>query len=835
MAACANRTLPSDNADKDTDHDDEDADDEINVPTDVDEGQWEEDVVEMETVTIEDDPDERADEDESTTSTTGPSPVGGEPNADGSGIRLPLRSGAVRAATRARDIGSREDSISSHGQSDDDGVGSHGDASAYEFGASEASGGDVTPSRTSFSPHTPSEYSYGSSRSFPDSDRSTSTRTKVVGETQSPTTLSTLLPATPSSPRMSVGGEETWWSTQGGEAQDLPYSVRPHVADSAHCSSDYGSPDTVDPAGRIADANSALQVALDTAHITAAPAEPDDDFQQVQSTEPMPLTVPHEPICHVEPRGSFGLTAPRGSFGWTTPRGSFEETTPSASFGFMAPRGSFGWTAPRGSFGLAAPRGSVCHVESREPFGLITSREPAHYAAAATSGVDARMWPTGDLVADANPPGTPDWTPPRVAAHPKESPRDSRYASLEQHLHSAEETALTPDASSVCLDRWHWLSNVKFASSWVSPECSPSPSDGTSPTSADLHVHSTTTLLHAAHEGVELTKPVLIRGDLADAADCPLHTVENLADGLRDRYGSAPVRIRRMEAESSEVIRVHDLAGALLSDGEQLMSLDLRARIRAQKPTMTYLRRFDLLDVAITRAAGWVRPLDSSYPRKVVGDSTGLTADHIDTSGAFRGPQVGAWGGTCVRVLTGTILCMFVPRDAMADEWEAFARDGPRWRPHGEQRAVLLQPNDQLFFPAWTVSAWYAVDSCVSMQVPVWDERDVIRALQCADWALRNPQCAAGASVGEAPTAVDGIEGLVRRDIARYAGDGPLEDFSLGVQQSIEALRHSIRRKENCGASMPQRRAASSSPITGAYGTTHVGDHGLRRKRARIC
>lgn len=548
----------------------------------------------------------------------------------------------------------------------------------------------------------------------------------------------------------------------------------------------------------------------------------------------------------------------------TAPRGSLGSTAPRASFGLIAPRGSFGLTAPSASFGLIKPRGPVHHTEPRGPTGLAdwdghigsTRRNatlveeafaPSFPAALTTNATnnnhrvvgtafedDAGSWATGDLDVCTRPVRceTSGSTRLCVPGPPEGDPHDVPSLQLKRHQQAAEEAALRHDAHVLCLDRWHWLSDVKLASSWLPPESNLRSSHPDDAISADVHVYSTAAFFRAANEGVELNKPVLIRGDLTEGS---LHTVEHLAAGLRDRFGTVPVRIRKMGARSPEAMCVEDLAEALRSDGGQLMSLDLRDRVRAQRPTMTYLRRFELLDVAITHAAEWTRQPDRHRDRGTVGDTRHLTVDHVDTSGAFRGPQIGAFGSTCVRILTGTMLCMFVSRDAMADDWEAFTREGLRWRPHGKQRAVLLQPNDQLFLPAGTVSAWYTMSPSVSMHVPLWDDRVVVQMLQWTDWALKHPQCTAGVSVGEIPTAVDGIEGLVRRDIRRYASDGPLEDFSTDVQESIKALRQSIHHHAQPWASMPQRRAASSPPTNAdGFSSTHDRSRDVCRKRPRI-
>lgn len=518
----------------------------------------------------------------------------------------------------------------------------------------------------------------------------------------------------------------------------------------------------------------------------------------------------------------------------------------------------------------ALSQASGCHapIAAPESGGLFVSpgtEEAVSYSALGSHPTS--LVPNGhDLRVDGNQPipaGEYPWSTPAVTAGPNRSPSDDHRvvasasargsalvtvssggerepgslhqpsdAELERYLQNVRSAALQPHAIDVCVDRWHWLSEARPASTWSSTSAALAASHAEPPldadADADMSVLSSTAFMAAAKEGVVFTQPVLIEGSLADG---DVHTRESLARGLRDRFGTTPAEIRRMRNPSAETMRMSDLVDLLSSDEDAATSLGLRDRVRAQMPAMTYLHRFDLLDVALARGSACPLPAGLHRAHRIP-DVRPLTVDHIDTTGAFRGPQIPGMGGTCIRVLEGTMLCIYVPRTVMGEEeWEAFGRDGSSWRPHAGVRRVMLKRNEQLFLPAGTVSAAYAMEACVSKEVPVWDRHDLLHTLRGALWALQHPQCATGASIREVPWVADVVESLVR-DVGHFAESARQEEWWTPVAETMRALRRVMNPRDGPGGGMPQRRTASSPPSVGTSHTQHSARHD---KRPRLC
>lgn len=434
------------------------------------------------------------------------------------------------------------------------------------------------------------------------------------------------------------------------------------------------------------------------------------------------------------------------------------------------------WPPQVGTGSRGIPVDIFSPVDAAEAAGSMCNMDPMHallHPRAESSEVVASLFPPEHV-------GSGIFPPP----HPV-TPQSN---DMEHYLQRARVQALLPNASRTSLTRWHWLSGGRTAIASATDDLRHCTT--TAEGEPDFSVCSIDTFIRAAGSGCPLTRPVVVKEKLTDQG---LHSFASLIGCLRHIPRHVDVRVQSVSKDGYERLSVPDFLDAVQGGDRSLAPIDLYDGFRAQEPAVALLPRFQLLSSSIkcSEAHTGVCRYDGFRGGRE------LSLSSIESDGAFRGPQVGAFGGQVIRNLVGRQLCMFVPPAAMGHEWNAFAHEGIHWHPRGKQLSLLLEEGDVLYVPHSHVLAWAAVGRCASVAAPLWDERDLAGCLRANRWAIEHPNCARVPPLRGFDVVLDCLHELLGH--SAHAGPHSIQ----GLRALREVCRH--RSTLDCAGPRPQR------------------------------
>lgn len=315
-------------------------------------------------------------------------------------------------------------------------------------------------------------------------------------------------------------------------------------------------------------------------------------------------------------------------------------------------------------------------------------------------------------------------------------------------------------ASQLCQARSLWLNEARWASATDLDSC-------VLPTAADSEVllASHASFHRMADQGLLFDKPIIAR-DPQEYED--VYNAKELQRILLDRFEGFPVPVTNVLSCEPRTVAVEDFLAGVWSSEEPVGCSDNLESLEADSPAFVKYPRFCLLRSAVARA----RVLSESNFNEVFDRTKAFT--RVEASGFFCAPRVGTFGGTWLRVLTGELLCMFVPRAQMTTiMYGDFAREDLQWQPRGKQKLFLLQKNDVLALPPGIMCAHVAVGACVSIEGSFWDEREIGRYATATRLTpeCNPPRVAAGIPQRATDCVLDGLAAIVKKSEHRYESD----------------------------------------------------------------
>ncbi|KAK5677999.1 hypothetical protein LTR17_027687, partial [Elasticomyces elasticus] len=290
-------------------------------------------------------------------------------------------------------------------------------------------------------------------------------------------------------------------------------------------------------------------------------------------------------------------------------------------------------------------------------------------------------------------------------------------------------------------------------------------------------------------EGVVFLVPVIVKERFKDSED---YSRARYAKDLSDALGPRSLKVRTFTT-SGNIISMHSkqLVQRLLrplASQLPINALDLAPWAKAEKPYLTSLPRFRLLDRLVDRRRAVGKQTDV-MPFDVGG---GLLFDLLGFPGAFSGAHLDSLVGTWLRTLFGSKFWMIVPPESMVPEdWTDFARESHCWNPNGKARAIYLETNDVLLMPPGVplVHAVLTLETCLQEGGMLWDERAVLSILKNLFWIGQHQRATNEAWPHQLRDIIDELQSLVSSDLQRFAGDLSPDKFHEQFERVMDKLR----------------------------------------------
>ncbi|KAK4909465.1 hypothetical protein LTR49_021744 [Elasticomyces elasticus] len=306
-----------------------------------------------------------------------------------------------------------------------------------------------------------------------------------------------------------------------------------------------------------------------------------------------------------------------------------------------------------------------------------------------------------------------------------------------------------------------------------------------------------------ADEGVIFLVPVIFKEHFKDSKD---YSKARYAEDLSDALGPRSLNVRTYTT-SGNIISMHSkqLVQRLLrplASQLPINALDLAPWAKAEKPYLTSLTRFRLLDRLVDRRRSVGKQTDG-MPFDVAGC---LLFDLLGFPGAFSGAHLDSLVGTWLRTLFGSKFWMVVSPESMTpQDWTNFARESHRWNPDGKARAIYLEPNDVLLMPPGIplVHAVLTLETCLQEGGMLWDERVILSTLKNLFWIGQLQQATNEAWPHQLLDIINELQALVSSDLQRFAGDVSPDEFHEQFEHLIGKLRSLQCRCGPCGGDCP--------------------------------
>jgi hypothetical protein len=217
--------------------------------------------------------------------------------------------------------------------------------------------------------------------------------------------------------------------------------------------------------------------------------------------------------------------------------------------------------------------------------------------------------------------------------------------------------------------------------------------------------------------------------------------------------------------------------------------------------------------------------------------ANGLSRVRVETTAAFTGPHVSAFGGSWFRTLVGRRLCIF------AEETGLKKTPYLGWQPSNRARLILLEPNDVLILPPGFVFAHLTVDPSATLEGNFWDERDISRYLKATRVTRRSSFLASEVPLCAIRRGLDGHQITIKRNVSngkpqpraasQYVDHRPGRDSTHSSRRNAMA---EIAARDDVSAGSGNPRSNSNKQNVSSYPRQpHEGQESCEPRSKRVC